>query len=38
MSNEKIEDTIISLWATVHGLASIATMKNVRYDKDWEKK
>jgi AcrR family transcriptional regulator len=35
---EKIEDIIISLWATVHGLASIATMKNVHYNKDWETK
>lgn len=35
---EKIEDIIISLWATVHGLASIATMKNVHYDKDWDTK
>lgn len=38
MSKEKMEDIIISLWATVHGLASIATMKNVYYDKDWETK
>lgn len=38
ISKEKMEDTIISLWATVHGLASIATMKNVYYDKDWETK
>lgn len=38
MPKEKIEDTIISLWATVHGLASIATMKNVHYDKTWETK
>ncbi|PKM71850.1 MAG: TetR family transcriptional regulator [Firmicutes bacterium HGW-Firmicutes-16] len=38
MPNEKMEDTIISLWATVHGLAAIATMKNVHYDKDWEMK
>lgn len=38
MSNEKIEDAIISMWATVHGLAAIATMKNVHYDKDWETK
>lgn len=38
MPKEKLEDTIISLWATVHGLASIATMKNVHYDKDWETK
>lgn len=38
MSEEKMEDAIISMWATVHGLASIATMKNVHYDKDWETK
>ena len=38
MSKDKIEDAIISMWATVHGLASIATMKNVHYDKDWETK
>jgi AcrR family transcriptional regulator len=38
MPKEKMEDTIIALWATVHGLASIATMKNVYYDKDWETK
>lgn len=38
MPKEKMEDAIISLWATVHGLASIATMKNVHYDKGWETK
>ncbi len=38
MPKDKMEDVIISLWATVHGLASIATMKNVRYDKAWENK
>ena len=38
MSEEEMEDAIISLWATVHGLTSIATMKNVHYDKDWETK
>ena len=38
MPKEKMQDTIIALWATVHGLASIATMKNVHYDKDWEAK
>lgn len=38
MSKEKIEDKIISLWAMVHGLSSIATMKNVHYNKDWETK
>ena len=35
---ERLEDMIISMWATVHGLASIATMKNVRYGRDWESK
>jgi len=34
----RAEDLIITLWSTVHGLASIATMKNVRYDKNWEDK
>jgi AcrR family transcriptional regulator len=38
LPKEKLEDVIIAAWATVHGLASIATMKNVRYDKDWESK
>lgn len=38
MPEEKLEDMIISMWATVHGLAGIATMKNVSYDKDWESK
>lgn len=38
MMPDKIEDVIISMWATVHGLASIATMKNVRYNKSWEDK
>lgn len=38
MSKEKLEDTIISLWSTVHGLASIATMKNIHYNKNWEEK
>lgn len=38
MSKERMEDAIISMWATVHGLASIATMKNIHYNKDWETK
>ena len=38
MPKGNLEDMIISLWSTVHGLASIATMKNVRYNKDWESK
>lgn len=38
LPRQKLEDMLIALWSTVHGLASIATMKNVRYDKDWETK
>ena len=38
LSRDKIEDAIISMWATVHGLAAIATMKNVTYGKSWESK
>jgi AcrR family transcriptional regulator len=38
LTKEKTEDVIIAAWATVHGLAAIATMKNIRYDKDWESK
>lgn len=34
----RIKDSIISMWAQVHGLAAIATMKNVHYDEDWETK
>lgn len=37
-SDDKLEDAIISCWATVHGLSAIATMKNVHYDKNWEEK
>lgn len=38
MPKDKLEDAIIAMWAAVHGLAAIATMKNVRYDKRWEDK
>ena len=38
LAGEKAEDSIISMWATVHGLAYLATMKNVYYNKDWETK
>jgi len=34
----KLLDIIISMFATVHGLASIATMPNVHYSEDWENK
>lgn len=35
MTNQEIEDSLISMWATVHGLTSIATMGNVHYSKRW---
>lgn len=35
---EKLLDIIISMFATVHGLASIATMPNVHYGDNWEEK
>ena len=38
LSHDRAEDMIIALWSMVHGLASIATMKNVQYDKNWEEK
>ncbi|TCL55234.1 TetR family transcriptional regulator [Kineothrix alysoides] len=38
LSDERIKDAVISAWATVHGLAAIATMKGVSYDGNWENK
>jgi Transcriptional regulator len=38
MSNEKMQDIILLLWSTVHGLSAITGMKNVHYDKNWELK
>lgn len=38
MPKGKIMDTVILEWATVHGLAAIATMKGISYDYDWERK
>lgn len=38
MNDEQKKDAVISSWALVHGVASIATMKNVVYDKLWEDK
>lgn len=35
-SDEQIKYGIISEWASVHGLACIATMKGLRKDFDWE--
>lgn len=34
---EKQNDVVISLWAFIHGIASLATMSNVRYE-NWEQK
>jgi AcrR family transcriptional regulator len=36
--DERIEDMVIAMWASVHGLTSIATMKNVHYSKNWGEK
>ena len=35
--DEKIKFAVISMWSTVHGVASIASMKNVTTDFDWRK-
>ena len=37
-SEERLLDIVISMFATVHGLASIATMPNVHYSANWEEK
>ncbi len=36
--DERIEDMLISMWSTVHGLTSIATMSNIHYSKNWSDK
>lgn len=38
LSHEKMNDIIIAMFALVHGLASIATMKNTTYNEKWEDK
>ena len=38
MPDNKIEDKIISYWAIVKGVTSLATMPNVIYSKNWEEK
>ena len=35
---EKNKDAVIALWSFIHGIASLATMKNVHYDEIWEDK
>lgn len=36
LTNDELEIKIIRMWSTVHGIASIAMMKNVTWDKMWE--
>lgn len=38
LSKQEKNDFVIALWAVVHGIASIATMKHVVYETDWELK
>lgn len=38
VSPEKQNDIIIALWAYIHGLTALATLKNVKYDKNWQLK
>ena len=35
---EKQNDIIITIWAFIHGVTSLATMDNVNYDNDWKAK
>lgn len=37
-SEEKQHDIIITIWAFIHGVTSLATMNNVNYDNDWREK
>lgn len=35
---EEQNDVIITIWAFIHGVTSLATMNNVNYDNDWREK
>lgn len=37
-SDEKRKDIIITIWAFIQGVTSLATMNNVSYDQDWQQK
>ena len=37
-SEEKQNDIIITIWAFIHGITSLATMNNVNYDNGWKEK
>lgn len=36
MSETEIENTVVAMWALVHGLSAIATMPNVENNQAWE--
>lgn len=36
--HDKQKDAVIALWSFIHGITSLATMKNVYYNENWEKK
>ena len=36
--SEKQSDVVIALWAFIHGLTSLATMRNVCYENNWKQK
>ncbi len=38
LSKKKQNDILITIWAFIHGLTALATMKNVHYDKNWKEK
>ena len=38
LSQQEKNDLVIALWAAVHGIASIASMKHVTYDEAWDQK
>lgn len=35
---EEQNDVIITIWAFIHGITSLATMSNVYYNNDWKQK
>ena len=35
---ERQKDAVIALWAFIHGIAALATMRNISYDEGWEEK
>lgn len=38
MSDYEIENTVVAMWALVHGLSAITAMPNVVIGEDWEKR